>query len=62
MVSIELNTSQVKVVRHCAGACLFCLLNNKKIDRVGPINNRPSTDELHHFVQKKKKKEEEEKL
>ena len=33
--------------------------NNKtinKLDRVGPVDNRPSTDELHHFVQKEKKK------
>ena len=28
----------------------------KKLDGVGPVDNRPSTDELHHFVQKKKKK------
>ena len=28
-----------------------------KLDRVGPVDNRPSTDELHLFVQK----EEEEK-
>ena len=27
-----------------------------KLDGVGPVNNRPSTDKLHHFVQKKKKK------
>ena len=29
-------------------------LNNwifsKKLDGVGPVNNRPSTDKLHHFV------------
>ena len=28
----------------------------KKLDGVGPIDNRPSTDNLHHFVQKKKKR------
>ena len=28
-----------------------------KLDGVGPIDNRPSTDKLIHFVQKKKKKE-----
>ena len=27
-----------------------------KLDGVGPIDNRPSTDKLHHFVQKKNKK------
>ena len=25
-----------------------------KLDEVGPIDNRPSTDKLHHFVKKKK--------
>ena len=25
----------------------------KKIDGVGPVDNRPSTDKLHHFVRKK---------
>ena len=24
-----------------------------KLDRVGPVDNRPSTNKLHHFVQKK---------
>ena len=28
----------------------------KKIDRVGPVDNRPSTDNLHHFVRKKEDK------
>ena len=27
-----------------------------KLDGVGPIDNRPSTDKLHHFVQKKRRK------
>ena len=27
-----------------------------KLDGVGPVDNRPSTDYLHHFVQKEKKK------
>ena len=26
----------------------------KKLDGVGPIDNRPSPDKLHHFVKKKK--------
>ena len=26
-----------------------------KLDGVGPVDNRPSTDKRHHFVQKKKK-------
>ena len=25
-----------------------------KLDGVGPVDNRPSTNELHHFVKKKK--------
>ena len=28
----------------------------RKLDGVGPVNNRPSTDKLHHFVRKNKKK------
>ena len=28
----------------------------KKLDGVGPVDNRPSTDKLHHFVRKKIKK------
>ena len=27
-----------------------------KLDGVGPVDNRPSTDKLHHFVPKKNKK------
>ena len=26
---------------------------SKKLDGVGPVDNRPSTDKLHNFVQKK---------
>ena len=26
----------------------------KKLDRVGPVENRPSIDQLHHFVKKNK--------
>ena len=32
--------------------------DNMKLDRVGPIDNRPSTEQFHHSVQK----EEEEKI
>ena len=28
--------------------------NGKKLGGVGPVDNRPSTDNLHHFVRKKK--------
>ena len=27
----------------------------KKLDGVGPVDNRPSTAKLHHFVRKKNK-------
>ena len=27
-----------------------------KLDGVGPVDNRPSTDKLHHFLKKEKKK------
>ena len=27
-----------------------------KLDGVGPVDNRPSTDKLHHFVEKREKK------
>ena len=27
----------------------------QKLDGVGPVDNRPSTDKLHHFVKKTKK-------
>ena len=30
------------------------LINITKLDRVSPIDNRPSTDKPHHFVEKKK--------
>ena len=31
-------------------------LRGVKIDGVGPVDNRPSTNKLHHFVRKKTKK------
>ena len=27
----------------------------QKLDRLGPVDNRPFTDKLHHFVRRKKK-------
>ena len=39
--------------RREAGA--WALLIEDKLDGVGPVDNRPSTDKLHHFVQKKTK-------
>ena len=32
------------------------LPKTRKLDGVGPIDNRPFTDKLHHFVRKKKTK------
>ena len=39
-------------------APLFFFLSGPlvKLDGVGPLDNRPSTDKLHHFVRKKNKK------
>ena len=38
----------------------FCLMLGAiiqyKVDGVGPIDNRPSTEKLHHFVTKKRRK------
>ena len=33
---------------------LVFLGHDMKLDGVGPVDNRPSTDKLHHFVRKKK--------
>ena len=38
---------------------LDCFFVNK-LYGVGPIDNRPSPDQFHHFVKKKKEEEEEE--
>ena len=35
---------------------LSCFVFLSKLDGVGPVDNRPSTDKLHHFAQKKKRK------
>jgi hypothetical protein len=35
---------------------LVATLLEGKLDRVGPVDNRPSTDKLHHTVRKKEKK------
>ena len=41
------------------GAVIIITANDlgKKLDGVGPVDNRPSTDKLHHFVQRKKEEE-----
>ena len=31
-------------------------LVKNKLDGVGPVDNRPSTDKLHHFVKKQESK------
>ena len=33
----------------------FKTVKHYKLDGVGPVDNRPSTDKLHHFVKKNKK-------
>ena len=38
--------------------CVILILRKvllKKLDVVGPVDNRPSSDKLHHIVKKKKK-------
>ena len=43
-------TSLISNVNFFIGA----LKKKKKIDGVGHVDNRPSTDKLHHFIQQKK--------
>ena len=33
-----------------------------KLDGVGPVDNRPSTDKLHHFVRKKEEEKKKKKM
>ena len=33
----------------------YHITNDKKLDGVGPVDNRPSTNKLQHFVLKKEK-------
>ena len=33
---------------------IFKTVFPKKLDGVGPVDNRPSTNKLHHFVKKNK--------
>ena len=35
----------------------FIKAANEKLDGVGPVDNRPSTDKLHHLSERRKKKE-----
>ena len=35
---------------------IYMLFLADKLDGVGPVDNRPSTKKLHHFVRKKKRK------
>ena len=46
-------------------SCVICSSSSKyvwKLDGVGPIDNRPSTDKLHHFVKSIRKEKEEKNL
>ena len=42
----------VQIVKNCRK---FGWVLVNKLDGVGPVDNRPSTHKLHHFVKKKKK-------
>ena len=35
----------------CQKKITFFFVYKKKLDGVGPVDNRPSTEQLHHFVQ-----------
>ena len=54
------NTNSNMNIRHTLPLCNFKILfrfkMSQKLDGLGPIDNRPSTNKLHQFVQKKKKK------
>ena len=53
----EQNVKQCKISDKAAEATKYTKYTlNKKLDGVGPVDNRPSTDKLHHFVPKKQQK------
>ena len=52
----EVATSKKHALLFKAHFVIFFSQKLKKIDGVGPVDNRPSTNKLHPFVQKKKKK------
>ena len=57
---LENGTTQLLIISSKCGIFLkktSSLNINKKLDGIGPVNNRPSPDKLDHFVKKKKKKE-----
>ena len=43
-------------VQNCVSVMCRSPLLKQKLDGVGPVDKRPSTNKLHHFVQKEKKK------
>ena len=43
-------------IEHNCIRLLIVVLEMQKLDGVGPVDNRPSTDQLHYFDQKKSKK------
>ena len=47
-------STEFQLCRHFLASNTFSKRRAKKLDGVGPVDNRPSTDKLHHFVQKKK--------
>ena len=53
----ELNVKQCKISDKAAEATKYTKYTlNKKTRRGRPVDNRPSTNKLHHFVPKKQKK------
>ena len=53
LVKISLRRRHSQTVKNFA--------SSHKLDGVSPVDNRPSTNKLHHIVQKKKKKKKKEK-
>ena len=47
LVKISLDSSKKKLFTFLDPSVISC---NAKLDGVGPVDNRPSTDKLHHFV------------
>ena len=40
----------IKLAGNWPKVAAMCGLQNYKLDGVGPVDNRPSTNKLHHFV------------
>ena len=57
---LDLNTdNQCKILKYMLNICIYIEIHVKyshrcNLDRVGPVDNRPSTDQLPHIVQQEK--------